>query len=458
MNIKRNNIKYASCLITDDVLVALSGFNNFENRTLGRPLSGGLSIGGFLNMYGTLGGLFRDDTDGTIVGLTCRHVCDQMISTIVEGFEKDSPTQPPPLLPISRDFVKTRFTSLSDRLSEDFFLNNTPLYKNLYVDNFNREYNDFLYDRIYRGRTYVVRTLYRVDTQAAKNTSIMQVPIYQPGYPLFNTNTYANFITGWSVPADARLAKPYPYTIGHIKRAIPLQTDTRLYNEIDSALIAIENTPTITGLLDKNSCKYIGFNNNSGSVFATTDEINALDSNTPLFKTGAGTGPVGEGCIDAPCYKLKFEDYYDLIAVEGVNYINGLSFSISALNNDIISLSTLEGDSGSMLWALLSSTIPTASAWKIVGQIFAYSNEATPIICYASRIDNIVKALKISPWNGSNIVYTPSVPKYFTAFTKADAIQKLGRTCYFVGMTTTLSASYNITEDQVFDTRGNYGY
>jgi len=454
MNINRQNIKYIACRsISDNVTVSAYGFNASENRILCRPLSGGTSIGNFLNMYGTLGGLFRDDTDGTIVGLTCRHVCDKMVYTKVGGNVKDSVTLPAPYAPFNRDFVRTRFTSLSDRLCEDFILSRTVLYKDEYTDSFNKEYNNFLYDKTYRGIVYTLRTYERSD--AALNTTTLQIPIYQPGFPVFDSSTYINYVTGYSIPTDKNNDKPFPYTIGHVKRAIALQADTRYNNEIDSAVIAIEKNIYMPNLLDNNSCNYIGFNKTGGAAFASTEEINSLTSNTPLFKTGAGTGPMGFNVQGLSCYDLRFEGFYDFISVEGANYINGLTFSLSTSNNtSSFALSTLEGDSGSMLWALLSSNISTASAWKIVGQVFAYSNEADPILCYASRIDNIQKALKISPWDGNNIAYTPTSPKFFTAYSKADAIQKLGRVCYFVGKTDTLSASYSISSEQIYDVIG----
>lgn len=112
----QQNIKYMACRpISDNITVSAYGFNASENRVLCRPLSGGVSVGNFLNMYGTLGGLFRDNTDGTIVGLTCRHVCDKLESVMVTGTERD--TEPPQQsAPFDKDFVRTRFTSLSDRL------------------------------------------------------------------------------------------------------------------------------------------------------------------------------------------------------------------------------------------------------------------------------------------------------------------------------------------------------
>jgi len=126
------------------------------------------------------------------------------------------------------------------------------------------------------------------------------------------------------------------------------------------------------------------------------------------------------------------------------DYIHTFNSPTTAYTTETIPLSTLEGDSGSMLWALLSSTSPTASAWKIVGQVFAYSNNPLPVIGYASRMDKIQQALDISPWDGTNITYTPRTPKYFTAFSVDEVTTKMGRKCYRVSNTDTISASYNL--------------
>lgn len=78
------------------------------------------------------------------------------------------------------------------------------------------------------------------------------------------------------------------------------------------------------------------------------------------------------------------------------------------------------GDSGSAVFALLSSTSKTLSAWKCIGLLYAGesspTNSSEADIC---RIDHIVNQLKIKPWDGTipttypvsdNITYTSRVP------------------------------------------------
>ena len=337
MNVNRKNIKYAACnSAMHDIFEINSSFNFSKNRTIARPLSGGVSIGNYLNMYGTLGGLFRDNTDGTIVGLTCRHVCDQMICMSSDG---QATGQFAVGYPPNYDFLKTRFTSLCDRLSKDFILLDTVLFSQDYPDNFNREYTDIFYYKIYKGTQYTLRTYNR--TRFAQNANLTNNPIYQPGYPLFQPTTYKNFLTGFSLPSynsqGINTSRPYPQTIGHVKRVVPLTTDLRFYNEVDSGVIAIEKPFNEDLMLDKGSCNFVGFKKTGGSVFATTNEINSLSTNAyiPLFKTGAGTGATGLGATDTSCHTLSFTRFYDFIGVEGVNYTNGIAFTMVDTSGDI---------------------------------------------------------------------------------------------------------------------------
>lgn len=76
--------------------------------------------------------------------------------------------------------------------------------------------------------------------------------------------------------------------------------------------------------------------------------------------------------------------------------------TIQALNKNFDT--TTGGDSGTAVFALLSSNIPSLSAWKLIGLIFAGSQddkpygEAVGIVC---RIDNIQNQLKIESWDGT---------------------------------------------------------
>lgn len=431
-------VKYASCNVFNDNI-----FNVTENRAFKRPLSGGMAIGNFLNMYGTLGGLFYDDTDGTIVGLTCRHVCDQMKPMEVRGYPGTT-----------IDYLRVRFIAMEDIYNDRYLLYNILPYLSSYSDNYNNEFANIAYRPPgFNGSTLPTTFNRPLQTREEK---IIDRPMYQPGYPLFETTVYRNFQQGISRPSNTLVnpltSRPFLYTIGHIKRLQPLYINPDNINEIDSAVIAIERPTNNQNMLDLTSNRYIGFNYKGPFLFASTDEINSLSANknTPLFKTGAGTGSTGiAGTLTSSCHTLSFSHFYQdttAIFVENVFYTNGIAFNIYNGNTntaDNIPLSTLEGDSGSMLWALLSSNVPSASAWKIIGQVFAYSNNISPIQGYASRIDKIQKALNITPWNGQSIKYTPRYPKYFTVF-PAQGVEVFNkyRACYRIGVIDDKNISY----------------
>lgn len=98
---------------------------------------------------------------------------------------------------------------------------------------------------------------------------------------------------------------------------------------------------------------------------------------------------------------------------------------------------TQGGDSGTAVFALLSSKIPALSAWKCIGLVFAGpepANNAAGIVC---RIDNIVDQLKIKPWNGI-IPTTKSTIKnitYSSALTAIPTITLSGRQFFNIGVT-----------------------
>ena len=58
------------------------------------------------------------------------------------------------------------------------------------------------------------------------------------------------------------------------------------------------------------------------------------------------------------------------------------------------------GDSGSALFACLSSTMPTLSTFKLVGLLYAGNTPTNTSSGFGVRIDNIQKELDIEPWDG----------------------------------------------------------
>ena len=58
------------------------------------------------------------------------------------------------------------------------------------------------------------------------------------------------------------------------------------------------------------------------------------------------------------------------------------------------------GDSGSAVFACLSSTIPTLSTFKLVGLLYAGNAPSNTSTGFGVRIDNIVEELDVEPWDG----------------------------------------------------------
>lgn len=95
------------------------------------------------------------------------------------------------------------------------------------------------------------------------------------------------------------------------------------------------------------------------------------------------------------------------------------------------------GDSGTAVFALLSSKIPALSAWKCIGLAFAAPGPSDSMISTCCRIDNIANQLKIKPWNGI-IPTTKSVIKnisYSSALTAIPTITLSGRQFFNIGLT-----------------------
>jgi len=94
------------------------------------------------------------------------------------------------------------------------------------------------------------------------------------------------------------------------------------------------------------------------------------------------------------------------------------------------------GDSGTAAFALLSSNIPSLSAWKCIGLLFAGNAPSNTNYGIAGRIDHIVDKLKIKPWDGT----IPSTPSKITNTVYTSNIQKIptitlsGRQFFNIGL------------------------
>jgi hypothetical protein len=96
------------------------------------------------------------------------------------------------------------------------------------------------------------------------------------------------------------------------------------------------------------------------------------------------------------------------------------------------------GDSGSAVFALLSANIPTLSAWKCIGLLYAgdvtMTTESGGIVC---RIDNIVDKLKIKAWDGTIPTTKSTIQNvvYNSAINTIPTITLSGRQYFNIGLT-----------------------
>ena len=188
--------------------------------------------------------------------------------------------------------------------------------------------------------------------------------------------------------------------IGNTKRCYPL-TDTDI-NFVDVAVVNLDDS-----LIGTNSWYTLSAPFRVPINFATTEEINNLTLNDPIFKSGRTTGPVGNGSCD-----LRVVDTSVFIYVNGFGNAGVLPFGdileITSPTSNIVASSG--GDSGALVYACINSTNPILSAWKCIGVLFAGSNDG--YYAYASRIDNITSLLQVSAWDGTPIAATPVTPAY----------------------------------------------
>ena len=135
-----------------------------------------------------------------------------------------------------------------------------------------------------------------------------------------------------------------------------------------------------------------------------------------------------------------------IISAIGVNAnVSGFSSKLGAARfTDCLQIASKDGnfpvtqggDSGTAVFALLSSTMPALSTWKCIGLIFAGptpTNTAAGIVC---RIDNIVDQLKIKPWDGTIPTTQSKISNitYASTLTAIPTITLSGREYYNIGL------------------------
>jgi len=206
-------------------------------------------------------------------------------------------------------------------------------------------------------------------------------------------------------------------------------------NTVDGSIFSLSSY----SLIDSSSVNIVGFDVPGPYKWATTEELNSLNVpghvnyGSPCFRSGRTLGAFGYPGNNYTCKLSVYSSVYAtsiiaydefdesstqlnyslppgpiFVTVGGydtTNFADLIYFNSNSTTVDAIT----GGDSGSILFALLSSTMPAASAWKVIGLNFAGGRRPDGMgVGLACRIDNVVDQLNIASWTGAMPVnYTP---------------------------------------------------
>lgn len=206
--------------------------------------------------------------------------------------------------------------------------------------------------------------------------------------------------------------------IGKTKRIYPMLCND--FNPIDCAIVNLTSSVVST-----DSWKQLNIDLPSPPTFATTAEIDALTTNTPILTCGRTSGPRGSIISQSAYYSGYYSPTgttYDFAQVHSGTCclsVTDLTFagSVSGYGTvggglvfaDAIRIEAkypcnirpaIGGDSGSMVFAYINGE------WKIIGLIYA----GTDTFGLVSRIDHIARLLKVEPYLGTAVDADPNTP------------------------------------------------
>lgn len=187
------------------------------------------------------------------------------------------------------------------------------------------------------------------------------------------------------------------------------------------------------------SPRITGFNANPPFQFASNYEIDSLlDINSPnykapVFKCGRTTGPIGYPGNTQSCELSVF-----MFGPEQVGYYSGYaSLFQDCFRVEGSVVPGRGGDSGAAIFALLSANMPSLSAWKCIGLLFAGPGGDYPSYTIGCRITNIASNLNIASWDGTMPTLSSKstflVSNEYTNFANSATITLSGRKFYQLG-------------------------
>jgi hypothetical protein len=380
-----------------------------------RPLQGGISsINGVGNQLwksgtptdATLGLIVTDKSDGQVVMLSNNHVYGNNVSHpfehILNSFDDDYRE-----LSFSPQRDITKLTVRNPGRFKSFSLVKLPADSGLAI---NKNYN---------GDMYLQSGLFdtALNDDHGMRTGFYNYPISGNGSNPYGTNIFQDTID--TIGHTKLVGYNGDKSFGFINPNAAYGSSSLLYPEsyVDGAIA------TLTGydLLDVNvSNQLLNFTESGPYKFASKEEVLSLfdtghvNHKSPLFRSGRRNGAVGKGPggigdgMPVACYNTVSEGVSASGSLSAAAYVPVLvggrlgkvyyypeNIQIESNNTNPLD----GGDSGSVLFACLSSTVPTASAWKCVGLNYA-GNQTGIGTGFAIPIHLVVERLNIAPWNG----------------------------------------------------------
>jgi hypothetical protein len=197
----------------------------------------------------------------------------------------------------------------------------------------------------------------------------------------------------------------------------------------DAAILELSNYTLID---PTSSGNILNFDIKAPYQFATDEEIDSLapaatNQGAPIFRSGRSLGPIGFPGNTFSCGLSVYELNWALVGTYSgyASYFSDCFF----VRGDVAA--GTGGDSGSAMFALFNKDIPSLSAWKLIGLLFAGPNDDSYTI--GCRITNIANSLNIAPWD-TKIPTLSSKPETVTLEDNfSQNVSLSGRTYYQTG-------------------------
>ncbi len=434
-----------------------------------RPLQGGISsINGAGNQIwgsgtptdATLGLIVTDKSDGQVVLLSNNHVYGNNISHpfehILNSFDEDYRE-----LSFAPQRDITKLTVRNPGRYRKFLLVDLPATEGLALNGGNTGYSgDMVFQcGLLDGRFFDengMRTgFYNFPVSAGPEINSYGANIFQD----INDNIGHTKMVGYNGDKS----------FGFINPNAAYGSSSLLFPEsyVDGAIA------TLTGydLLDVNvSNQLLNFTEPGPYKFASKEEVLSLfdtshvNHKSPLFRSGRRNGAVGKGPggigdgMPVACYNTVSEGVSASGSLSAAAYVPVLvggrlgkvyyypeNIQIESNNTNPLD----GGDSGSVLFACLSSTVPTASAWKCVGLNYA-GNQSGIGTGFAIPIHLVVDKLNIAPWNG--VIPTLTATSESITIKDDDVISSNLNSTVAQVSTTKYGQRYNLTNSRIKNT------